>query len=60
MHYGVIGIRKVLSVEVPPIQPIIDANLISPLIEFMKATQYPHLQLEAAWALTNVASGTSI
>lgn len=44
----------------PPIQPIIDANLIPRLMEFMQATDMPHLQLEAAWALTNVCSGTSV
>lgn len=36
MHYGVIGVRKVLSVEIPPVQAIIDANLVPKLIEFMK------------------------
>lgn len=59
-HFGVIGLRKVLSIEEsPPIQPVIDANLIPKLIEFMNKDELPHLQLESAWALTNVASGTS-
>ncbi len=43
----------------PPIQPIIDANLVPKLIQFMQNDDEPHLQLEAAWALTNIASGTT-
>ena len=60
-HYGVIGIRKILSVpENPPIQPVIDAGLVPRMIEYVKQKEYPQLQLEATWALTNVASGTSV
>lgn len=59
-HYGVIGLRKILSNENgPPIQPIIDANMVPRLIQFMLNDDELHLQLEAAWALTNVASGTT-
>lgn len=58
-HYAVIGIRRILSlVDDPPIQPIIDCGLIPKLIEFMNQDEYPQLQLESAWALANVASGT--
>lgn len=59
-HYGVIGLRKILSNEAgPPIQPVIDANMVPRLIQFTQRANEPHLQLEAAWALTNVASGTT-
>jgi hypothetical protein len=59
-HFGVIGLRKILSIEEgPPIQPVIDANLVPKLIEFMQRDDEPHLQLEAAWALTNIASGST-
>lgn len=59
-HYGVIGLRKILSVEDgPPIQMVIDANIVPRLIEFIKKEDHAHLQLESAWALTNIASGTS-
>ena len=45
-HYGVIGLRKLLSDEMdPPIQPVIDANLVPRLIEFMKNEKEPHLQV---------------
>jgi hypothetical protein len=56
---GLIGMRKLLSIEnVPPIQEVIDANLISVFINFL-GYQIPKFQFEAAWCLTNVASGSS-
>lgn len=60
-HQGMIGIRKILSIaESPPIQAVIDAGLVPRMIEYVKQQEYPQLQLEATWALTNVASGTTI
>jgi hypothetical protein len=45
-HRGVIGIRKVISVDHdPPIQQVIDAQLVPILIEMCKQTLYPQLQL---------------
>ena len=45
-HRGVIGIRKVISVDQdPPIQQVIDAQLVPLLIEMCKQTLYPQLQL---------------
>ncbi|CAD8065921.1 unnamed protein product [Paramecium sonneborni] len=60
LHYGVTGLRKMLSVESgAPIQQVIDANLVPKLIDIIQKEQIPQLVLEAAWALTNVASGTT-
>eukprot|EP01017_Pseudomicrothorax_dubius_P029701 TRINITY_DN3638_c0_g1_i6.p1 TRINITY_DN3638_c0_g1~~TRINITY_DN3638_c0_g1_i6.p1 ORF type:complete len:470 (+),score=75.34 TRINITY_DN3638_c0_g1_i6:227-1636(+) len=60
-HLGVIGLRKILAKKLDmPIQDVIDANLIPRLMSFMKQDEHVHLQLEAAWALTNVASGNSL
>ena len=45
-HYGIIGIRKILSIaENPPIQAVIDAGLIPKMIAYVKQTEYPQLQL---------------
>ena len=44
-HYGVIGLRKILSVDGPPIQQVIDLNFVPILIEFMKNDKEPILQV---------------
>lgn len=56
--FGVVGLRKLLSlIENPPIQSVIDANLLPILISLMGRSDLPRLQFEVLWCLTNIASG---
>lgn len=52
--------REMISQENnPPLNLIIEAGLIPKLVDFLKVAPLPNLQLEVAWALTNITSGTS-
>jgi len=54
-----VGLRRLLSIENnPPIQAVIDANLVPVFINLLHH-DIPKFQFEAAWCLTNIASGTT-
>jgi len=56
---GVTRIRKLLSAERnPPIQEAINSRIVPRLIELLSAAD-DRVAFEAAWALTNIVSGTS-
>merc|ERR1719170_21718 len=55
-----IEFRRMLSVEdSPPIQDVINSGVVPRLMEFLSYNNEEKLQFEAAWTITNIASGTT-
>ncbi|KAG5472338.1 hypothetical protein LSCM1_03737 [Leishmania martiniquensis] len=57
---GTLLIRKILSVEKdPPYDAVTSSGVVPHLVGLLQREDYPELQFESAWALTNIAAGTS-
>ncbi|KAJ6232378.1 importin subunit alpha-4 [Anaeramoeba flamelloides] len=53
-------IRMILAIETdPPIDQVVSYDIIPTLVNFLRQSKNEALQFEAAWTLTNIASGTS-
>ena len=55
----VIIVRKLLSIRDPPIDEVLGAGIVRPLIQMLDPSYGYELRTEAAWALTNIGSGTA-
>ena len=57
-YTGLVGIRKLLSLQSSPIQELIDIGITPELISLLENSP-AEFQYEALWCLTNIATGTS-
>jgi len=60
-YIAVQRIRKMVSIEpCPLIDEVIEAGFVPDLVNLLSMFDQPALQFEAAWALTNIASGNAL
>lgn len=54
---AITNLRKYVSVLEPDVEKILDLEVLPRIIKLMLLTDCTEFQLEAAWILTNIASG---
>jgi hypothetical protein len=61
-HEAVIAVRTIVAREAtePVIQRVVDGGAVPLLIGFMRDPNFPQLQYEACWIVTNISSGSSL
>ena len=60
-HKGIIGLRKLLSNLDPlPIKQIKYSKIIPRIIQLLRQEEYPQLQYEGTWVMTNLTSSDEI
>eukprot|EP00826_Nyctotherus_ovalis_P045721 TRINITY_DN5089_c0_g1_i10.p1 TRINITY_DN5089_c0_g1~~TRINITY_DN5089_c0_g1_i10.p1 ORF type:complete len:274 (+),score=53.03 TRINITY_DN5089_c0_g1_i10:121-942(+) len=58
---GLNKLRRLLSARgIIPIQQILDAGVLPRILELLRASNNPLLQLEAAWCITNITTGSEL
>jgi len=58
-YRGTIGVKNLLARDEPPIQQVLNADIVPKMIEFLQLDEEPQLQSEAVWLLANAAGGTT-
>lgn len=56
---GLVGLRRLLTKENPPIQLILDMNVLPSIIELLDNSPV-EFQYEALWCLINISAGTEV
>ena len=60
IYLGCFALQKLLSlVRMPPFREAVEANVIPCLLKFAQRFDFPAMQLEAVWSLTNLASDST-
>jgi importin subunit alpha-1 len=63
IKHAIEDLRKILSQgRRPPIAQVIETGIVPRLVELIseKYDEYPEIQLNSTWCITNIASGTSV
>ncbi|KAL9658370.1 hypothetical protein ABK040_015690 [Willaertia magna] len=57
---GTVALRKLLSDKnYPPIEEVVESGVLPSLVKFLYLEDYPHLQFESLWSISNITSGKS-